>query len=142
VKPDSPWPRADSLEALASASDILVVACRSSPESLGLISGKIIDAIGPEGLLINVSRGAVVDEAALIDALKSHRLGAAALDVYAEEPTAPERWAEVPNTVLTPHTAGATAGAVPRMVALTHENLRRFAGEPLASPVRDQPASS
>ncbi|HXV01782.1 MAG TPA: NAD(P)-dependent oxidoreductase, partial [Caulobacteraceae bacterium] len=89
----------------------------------------------PEGLLVNVSRGQVVDEAAVIEALKAGRLGMAALDVFETEPTPAARWRDVPNTVLTPHTAGATAAAVPRMVALTRENLRRFfAGEPLANP--------
>jgi lactate dehydrogenase-like 2-hydroxyacid dehydrogenase len=137
-KPDAPWPRAASLKALAAASDIVVVACRATAESWGLISADIIDAIGAEGLLVNVSRGQVVDEDALISALKAGRLGAAALDVYAQEPTPPERWADVPNTVLTPHTAGATSAAVPKMVALTRENLRRFfAGEPLVNPVAD-----
>lgn len=135
-KPDAPWPRATGLKALAAASDIVVVACRATAESRGLISTDIIDAIGAEGLLVNVSRGQVVDEDALISALKAGRLGAAALDVYAQEPTPPERWADVPNTVLTPHTAGATSAAVPKMVALTRENLRRFfIGEPLVNPV-------
>jgi lactate dehydrogenase-like 2-hydroxyacid dehydrogenase len=135
-KPDAPWPRADSLEALAEASDILVVACRPSEETRGLISAGIIDAVGPEGLLVNISRGQVIDEEALIAALKDGRLGAAALDVFAEEPTSPERWADVPHTLLTPHTAGATSAAVPQMVALTVENLRRFfRGEALIDPV-------
>ena len=137
-KPQAPWPRADSLEALAEASDIVIVSCRATEASRGLISGAVIEAIGPEGLLINVSRGQVIDEDALIAALNSGALGAAALDVYAEEPTPPERWAGVPNTVLTPHTAGATTAALPKMIALTRENLRRyFAGEPLANPVAD-----
>ncbi len=135
-KPDAPWPRATGLKALAAASDIVVVACRATAESRGLISADIIDAVGAEGLLVNVSRGQVVDEDALISALKAGRLGAAALDVYAREPTPPERWADVPNTVLTPHTAGATSAAVPKMVALTRENLRRFfADEALVNPV-------
>jgi lactate dehydrogenase-like 2-hydroxyacid dehydrogenase len=135
-KPDAPWPRAESLEALARDSDILVIACRAGEETRGLISGEIIDAVGPEGLLINISRGQVVDEDALIAALKAGRLGAAALDVFAEEPTPPERWADVPHTLLTPHTAGATSAAVPAMVALTVENLRRFfKGEALVNPV-------
>ena len=135
-KPDAPWPRSASLKALAADSDILIVACRATEASRGLISGEIIDALGPEGLLVNVSRGQVVNEDALIAALRAHRLGGAALDVFAEEPTPAERWADVPNTVLTPHTAGATSAAVPKMVALTRENLRRFfAGEPLVNPV-------
>ena len=75
---------------------------------------------------------------ALIGALKEGRLGMAALDVFQSEPTAAPRWEGVPNTVLTPHTAGATTGAIPKMAALTRENLRRFfAGEPLANPVEE-----
>ena len=134
-KPEAPWPRAASLEALARDCDILVVAAQSTAESRGLISGTILEALGPRGLLVNVSRGQVVDEDALIAALRSGALGMAALDVFAEEPTPAERWRDVPNVTLTPHTAGATTGAVPRMLALTRENLRCFfAGEPLANP--------
>jgi lactate dehydrogenase-like 2-hydroxyacid dehydrogenase len=135
-KPDAPWSRAASLKDLAASTDILVVSCRAGPETAGLISSEVIDALGPDGLLVNVSRGAVVDEDALIAALRSGRLGMAALDVYEAEPTPADRWAGVPNTVLTPHTAGATTGAVPKMVALTRENLRRFfAGEELVNQV-------
>jgi lactate dehydrogenase-like 2-hydroxyacid dehydrogenase len=137
-KPDAPWPRRDSLEALAKESDILAVTCRAAPETVGLISRPIIDALGPEGLLVNVSRGQVVDEDAVIEALKAGDLGMAALDVFQKEPTPAARWADIPNTVLTPHTAGATGAAVPRMVALTLENLRRFfAGEPLVNPAAE-----
>ena len=135
-KPDAPFPRAESLVELARDSDILVVACRANEETRGLISSDVIEALGPEGLLVNVSRGQVVDEDAVISALKSGRLGMAALDVYAQEPTPAERWADVPNTVLTPHTAGATSAAVPKMIALTLATLRRhFAGEALENEV-------
>jgi lactate dehydrogenase-like 2-hydroxyacid dehydrogenase len=136
-KPEAPWPRAPSLLDLARASDILVVAARATEETRGLVTAEVIDAVGPHGLLVNVSRGQLVDEEALIAALKAGRLGQAALDVFAREPTPPERWADVPNTVLTPHTAGATTAAVPKMIALTRENLRRFfAGEALVNPVQ------
>ncbi len=135
-KPTAPWPRAESLAALAEASDILVVACRAGDETRGMISRPVLDALGPRGLLVNVARGQIVDEDALIQALKDGRLGMAALDVYQSEPTSVQRWNGVPNTVLTPHTAGATSGAIPKMMALTLENLRRFfAGEPLVNPV-------
>lgn len=135
-KPDAPWPKASSLAELARDSDILVIACRAGPDTMGLIDEAVIEALGPDGLLVNVSRGQVVDEDALIEALADGRLGAAALDVFQQEPTPPERWRKTPNVVLTPHTAGATDAAAPRMVALTRENLRRFfAGEPLANPV-------
>ncbi|HSZ52027.1 MAG TPA: 2-hydroxyacid dehydrogenase [Caulobacteraceae bacterium] len=137
-KPDAPFARAESLIDLARDSDILVIACRANEETRGLISREVIEALGPEGLLVNVSRGQVVDEDAVIAALKSGRLGMAALDVYAQEPTPAARWADVPNTVLTPHTAGATSAAVPKMVALTIATLRRhFAGEALENEVAE-----
>lgn len=133
---DAEWPRADSLLALAKASDILVVACKADETNRGLISREILDALGPDGLLVNVSRGQVVDEDALIAALKSGSLGQAALDVFVEEPTDPNRWADVPNIVLTPHTAGATTAGVQGMLMLLMQNLQaHFAGEPLKTPV-------
>lgn len=133
---DAEWPRADSLLALAKASDILVVACKADETNRGLISRDILDALGPDGLLVNVSRGQVVEEDALIAALKSGSLGQAALDVFVEEPTDPNRWADVPNVVLTPHTAGATTAGVQGMLMLLMQNLQaHFAGEPLKTPV-------
>lgn len=135
-KPDAAWPRAASLLDLARSSDILAVACRADEANRGLISKEIIEALGPEGLLINVARGQVVDEDAAIEALRAGKLGFAALDVFVEEPTPAIRWADVPNTVLTPHTAGATNEAVQGMLALLMGNLAaHFAGEPLKSPV-------
>lgn len=133
---DAEWPRAESLLALAKASDILVVACKADESNRGLISREILEALGHDGLLVNVSRGQVVDEDALIAALKSGALGQAALDVFVEEPTDPARWADVPNLVLTPHTAGATTAGVQGMLMLLMQNLQaHFAGEPLKTPV-------
>ena len=137
-KPHAPWPRAESLLALADESEILIVAARAGADNRGLVGRQVIEALGPQGLLINVARGQLVDEDALIAALTSGALGMAALDVFETEPTPAERWKAVPNVVLSPHTAGATSAALPKMVALTRENLRRFfAGEPLANPVAD-----
>lgn len=133
---DAEWPRAESLMALAKASDILVVACKADETNRALISREILDALGPDGLLVNVSRGQVVDEDALIATLKSGSLGQAALDVFIEEPTDPNRWSDVPNIVLTPHTAGATTAGVQGMLMLLMQNLQaHFAGEPLKTPV-------
>lgn len=130
------WPRAESLLKLAEESDILVVACRADASNRGAVSRAVIEAVGPRGLIVNVARGSVVDEEALIAALKDGRLGRAGLDVFAEEPTPADRWADVPNTVLTPHSAGGTVDSIPRMVAQAVENVRLFlAGEPVASPV-------
>ncbi|MEY4256865.1 MAG: hypothetical protein RLZZ141_2092 [Pseudomonadota bacterium] len=126
---------ADLVE-LAKQSDILFVACRADASNVGLISQEVITALGPQGLLVNVARGSVVDETALIAALKSGALGRAALDVYEVEPTPAARWADVPNTLLTPHTAGQSVEGLPAMISQTFENLRRhFAGETLLSPV-------
>lgn len=134
---DSPWPRAPSLLALARESDILMVACRADDTNRGLISAEVIEALGPDGLLVNVARGQLVDEDALITALKDGRLGQAALDVFLDEPTDPARWADVPNAVLTPHTGGATSEAVQGMLMLLVQNLQAVLnGAPAATPVR------
>lgn len=133
---DAAWPRTDSLIDLARGSDVLVVACRADESNRGLISAEVIEALGPAGLLVNVARGQLVDEDALIGALRDGRLGGAALDVFAQEPTEAGRWAGVPNTVLTPHTGGATTEAVQGMLMLLLQNLSaHFAGEPLKTPV-------
>ena len=133
---NSPWPRAGSLVDLARDSDVLVVACRADETNRGLISAGVIEALGPNGLLVNVARGSLVDEDALIAALKGGRLGQAALDVFETEPTPAARWADVPNVVLTPHTGGATSEAVQGMLMLLMKNLAAaVAGEPLVTPV-------
>ena len=130
------WPRAESLLKLAQDSDILLVACRADETNRGLISREVIEAVGPRGLIVNVARGSVIDEDALIAALKDGRLGRAALDVFEQEPTPVERWRDVPNTVLNPHIAGGTLETIPRMIALAVENVRLFMnGQPVASPV-------
>ncbi len=125
-KPDAPLPRAESLLQLAKDSDVLVVCCPSDATNHGLISAEIIQALGPDGLLVNVARGALVDEDALIAALKDGRLGGAALDVFATEPTPPDRWTDVPNTLLTPHMAGATRMGVANMLSMLRANLDAF----------------
>jgi lactate dehydrogenase-like 2-hydroxyacid dehydrogenase len=125
-KADASRPRAESVLEMARASDVLVVCCPSDATNRRLISAEIIQAIGPDGLLVNVARGALVDEDALIAALKDGRLGGAALDVFETEPTPPERWADVPNTLLTPHMAGATRLGVANMVSMLRANLDSF----------------
>lgn len=137
-KPDVAWPRVEDLVELAKKSDILAVACRADDSNRGLISRDVIEALGPEGLLVNVSRGQVVDEDAVIEALRAGKLGSAALDVFIEEPTPAIRWLDVPNVVLTPHTGGATTEAVQGMLGLMMANLAAyFAGEPLKTPVAE-----
>ena len=136
-QPEAPYRRIDSLSELARWSDVLIVTARADTSNAGLVDRDVLDALGPQGLVVNVSRGSIIDENALIEALREGRLGAAALDVFQTEPTPPERWAGLENVVLTPHSAGHTQTAGGEMVGLLQENLRRFfAGEPLATPVR------
>lgn len=130
------WPRAATLLDLARDSDILVVACKADESNRGLVSQAVLEALGPQGLLVNVARGQLVDEDALITALRDGRLGQAALDVFETEPTDASRWVDVSHTVLTPHTGGATTEAVQGMLMLLLQNLQAaFAGEPLKTPV-------
>ncbi|KEQ52564.1 2-hydroxyacid dehydrogenase [Sphingobium chlorophenolicum] len=135
-KPGLGWARADSLEALARDSDVMVVAAKATEENRGMIDASVMDALGSRGLLVNVARGQLVDEDALIAALREGKLGGAALDVFESEPTPAVRWADVPNVVLTPHTGGATYEAVGRMRDMLLANLEAYsAGEALVSPV-------
>ena len=136
-KPELRWARATGLEALARDSDFMVFAAKATDENRGMIGASVMDALGPQGLLVNVARGQLVDEDALIAALREGRLGGAALDVFETEPTPAARWADVPNVVLTPHTGGSTYEAVERMRDMLLANLAaHFAGEALVSPVR------
>ncbi|MBX9746211.1 MAG: 2-hydroxyacid dehydrogenase, partial [Hyphomonadaceae bacterium] len=134
AKPDIAYAYEPNLKALAEWSDILALAPRG--DQAGLITAEIIAALGSDGILINISRGSVVDEDALIAALKSGALGGAGLDVFAEEPTPASRWADVPNCTLTPHLGGGTREALFAGSQNVLENLRRFyAGEPLLTPL-------
>lgn len=125
----SPWARADTLVALARDSEYLVVAAYGQ-DNHGLVSASVIDALGPDGYLVNVARGQLLDEAALIDALRAGRLGGAALDVFVEEPTPASRWADVPYTLLTPHMAGKTGEAFQRMAEQLETTLAVFFSSP------------
>ena len=121
---DLPWPRHDSLIELAHWSDILILCARGDPALNGMITGEVIDAIGPQGLFMNIARGFLVDEDALIDALKSGRLGQAALDVFAVEPADAARWQDVPNALLSPHAAGVTLETAVARRDLITDNIR------------------
>lgn len=127
-QPGVAFARSESLLQLARDSRLLMICCRADASTEGMIDREVIDALGPEGVLVNVSRGSVVDETALIDALHERRLGQAALDVFATEPTPPERWADVPNVILTPHSAGLTLDTLKRMIQLTVERINDFLG--------------
>ena len=136
AKPDVAYLYEADLTALAKWADILAICARGDKSTEKLIDAPILEALGGEGLLVNVSRGGVIDEDALIAALKSGKLAGAGLDVFAREPTPAERWRDVPNTTLTPHLGGATREALYAGSQNVLENLRRaIAGEPLMTPL-------
>ncbi len=122
-KPAVPYRHVASVQALAAEVDILVVSCSGGPATRHLIDATVLDALGPAGFLVNVSRGSVVDEAALIEALADGRLRGAALDVFEVEPLQGSRLTELPNTLLTPHAASATNDTRAAMLRLALDNL-------------------
>jgi lactate dehydrogenase-like 2-hydroxyacid dehydrogenase len=122
----APYPYVADLGELADWSGILVIAARADSTNVAMINRPIIDRLGPEGLLVNVSRGSIIDEDALIAALKDRRLGGAALDVFQTEPTSAERWRDVPGTILTPHIGGFATGVLYNSQKLIRSNLHAF----------------
>jgi hydroxypyruvate reductase len=127
---------ADPIE-LARRSDYLMVACKGGPDTRRLVGAAVIDALGPNGTLINVARGSVVDEAALIEALAAGRLGHAALDVFEDEPNPSPDLLELPNVIVQPHHGSATIETRTAIGQLMIDNLSaHFAGRPLLTPVR------
>ena len=130
-------PRAESLLALAQESDYLFVCAPGTPATRQSIDRSVLDALGPQGTLINIARGALIDEDALIAALQDGHLGAAALDVFADEPRVPNALRTLPNVVLTPHVGSLTVETRHAMGQLVVDNLAaHFAGLPLLTPIR------
>ncbi|MCZ2497122.1 2-hydroxyacid dehydrogenase [Xylophilus sp. Kf1] len=124
----------DSLKALAEWADYLVIASAGGAETRGLVSAEVIDALGPDGYLINIARGTVVDEAALVAALSEKRLGGAGLDVFESEPRVPAELLALDNVVLLPHLASNTHETRAAMAQRVEDNLAAFFdGRPLVS---------
>ena len=135
-KADLSWPYFADPVALAKAADVVIAACPGGETTRGLVSRAVIDAIGPKGFLVNISRGSVVDEPALIAALQEGRIAGAGLDVFADEPRVPEAFLAMDNVVLQPHVASATHPTRQAMGQLVIDNLAaHFAGKPLLTPV-------
>ena len=133
---DAPYPYYADLTDLAKQSDFLVLTLPGGPETKGLVSAEVLAALGPQGTLVNVARGSIVDETALVAALKSGTLGAAALDVFADEPRVPAELLTMDNVVLQPHVGSATHGTRAAMGQLVIDNLlAHFAGRPLLTRV-------
>lgn len=126
----------DSPVALAAWADVLIVAVAGGPDTAALVDRQTIEALGPDGTLINISRGSVVDEPELVAALQNGRLGFAGLDVFGHEPHVPEALMSLDNVVLLPHQGSATRETRKAMADLALANLAAFfAGEPLLTPI-------
>lgn len=122
-KKDAPYQYYDNLEVMAAACDVLVCIAPGGPSTNRIVNANVLAALGPQGTLINVSRGTVVDETALIHALQSGILGWAGLDVFEAEPHLPQALIDLPNTVLLPHVGSGTVQTRAAMGALTVDNL-------------------
>jgi lactate dehydrogenase-like 2-hydroxyacid dehydrogenase len=119
-----------------SRNSITSVACPGGAATRHLINQTVLEALGPTGTLVNIARGSVVDQRALIAALQSGALGGAGLDVYENEPFVPRELVEMKNIVLMPHTGSATDETRAAMGDLMIDNLlAHFAGRPLLTPV-------
>jgi hydroxypyruvate reductase len=134
--PDATYSFYDDLVAMARDSNFLMLTCPGGEATRNLVDAKVIEALGRDGLLVNIARGSVVDQPALIAALQSGTLGGAALDVYADEPRVPEALMKLDNVVLAPHIASATHATRRAMGNLMIDNLlAHFAGKKLLTPV-------
>ncbi|QTC90653.1 2-hydroxyacid dehydrogenase [Brevundimonas goettingensis] len=133
---DVAWRHAPDPVALAASVDVLIVAVPGGPATKGLVDARVLEALGPDGVLINIARGEVVDEEALIAALAEGRLGGAGLDVFAREPNVPQALLDSDRCVLAPHIGSATVEARTAMAALMIANLEAaLAGEAAPTPV-------
>jgi len=134
---DQPWRFVDSLPALAAESDFLVVSCPATAETQGIVNADILNALGPNGFLINIARGSIVDEEALLIALRNKDIAGAGLDVFVREPHVPEALVKMDNVVLLPHIGTATFETRTKMGRLVVDNLlAHFSGNPLLTPVK------
>lgn len=135
-QPNVPYIYYDALEDMARDSDWLVIIAPGGKGTDGIVSREVLEALGPQGMLVNIARGTLVDEPAMIELLQNGGLGGAALDVFIDEPKVPEALVGLDNVVLSPHQGSATVQTRDAMGALLVANLERyFAGEPLISPV-------
>jgi len=131
-----PYTYYDNLKEMARDVDWLVVLTPGGEGTKNLIDRNILTALGPQGMLVNVSRGSVVDEPVLIQMLQKKQIGGAALDVFADEPNVPDALIGLDNAVLSPHQGSATHQTRYAMGALVVTNLEaHFAGAPLLTPV-------
>lgn len=134
--PDVAYRYYGDLKELAAVSDFLVLSCSGDESTRHIVDAGVLEALGPEGYLVNVARGSVVDTAALTDALRRQRIAGAGLDVIEGEPDVPADILALPNVVITPHLGGRSTRAQSAMLDLVIRNLQaHFAGQPAPTPI-------
>jgi lactate dehydrogenase-like 2-hydroxyacid dehydrogenase len=139
-RPDVPYRHYPDLVAMARDVDTLVAIIPGGPATRHLVNAEVLEALGPRGILVNVARGSVVDEAALIRALQAGTIHAAGLDVFADEPRVPQALVDLDNVVLIPHAGSATHHTRAIMGRLVVENLVSwFEGRGPVTPVPETP---
>jgi len=132
-----PYSYCGDVETLARGSDVLIVLCAASEATRHIVNGRVIEALGPNGILVNVARGSLIDEEALIRALEEKKLGAAALDVFAHEPKVPSALLALDNVILQPHQGSGTRECRQAMADLVVANLKgHFLGTGALTPLK------
>jgi hydroxypyruvate reductase len=135
-KREVPYRYFDSLEAVADWCSVLMIAVRAGEDTRHAVNADILKRLGADGYVVNIARGSVIDQPALVAALTNKVIAGAGLDVYAKEPHAPDQLMALPNVVLTPHTGGHTVESHVAMQDCVLANLDAyFAGKPLPYPV-------
>ncbi|CAM3384404.1 hydroxyacid dehydrogenase [Pseudomonas floridensis] len=136
ARPDCTYTWHATVQSLAEASDFLVIATPGGSSTHHLVDVSALQALGPEGFLVNIARASVVDTDALVAALQDQRIAGAALDVFDDEPSVPDVFKTLNNVVLTPHVAGLSPEASKDSVQMVNDNLLAFfAGRPVLTPV-------
>ncbi len=136
AKPDLPWTYVDDVVELARQVDFLMVCVPGGDATRHMINAEVLQALGPDGIVVNVGRGSVVATDDLVRALKEGVIRGAGLDVYEDEPNIPDALKTLANVVLTPHCAGMTDGIHAISAKLMRRNIEAFfAGEPLVTPI-------
>jgi len=135
-----PYTFESDLKKLARDSDFLMLCCPNTPETRGLVSAEVIEALGPQGTLVNIARGPVVDEAAMIRALEAGSIRAAALDVFEDEPNVPEALRKSDRVVLSAHIGTQIEDVREKRLRYCIRNLQdHFAGRPIMEAARVLP---
>lgn len=137
---DAPWKHYPNLVDMARDVDVIIVIVPGGPTTKNLVNAEVLKALGPNGILINIARGSVVDEPALIEALRNKTIKSAGLDVYVNEPRVPRELIEMEHVVLLPHVGSGSVHTRRAMGQLVVDNLKSwFAGKGPLTPVAETP---